>query len=195
MKKKEKLFIVILFSLSLSAILTNVLGQTSYTCEAKVGDEYIYKITKLDARLATLVDIELGDKIKYNITDITEETNYFIIETDIWEYISNNDTWEKISNNESFGATADDQYIESVYKDPSDNDTSINLYVLSPVSVYLAEYAEANPNYSSSGNVLTHSIISIYTIVRTFDSNGILTKMQYSNSTNVLLVLSRLGSL
>ncbi len=197
MKKKEKLCgIVFLFSLSLSAILTNVLGQTTYTCEVKVGDEYIYRITKLDAFWAIGVGVQLGEKMKFNIADITEETDYFIIEADRWNFIS---------KNESFGATIDYSDYRRVYKDPSDNHAYVNFFVFSPVSKYLAEFAEANPDYSSSGNVLTreyygsifdpnmvaskmenaNSTTVHYIWITTFDSNGVASKMEYANSTTV----------
>lgn len=182
MKKKGKLFIVILFSLSLSAILTNTLGQTTYTCKVKIGDEFIDTITTLDAYTAILLNLSLGDKTKINITDITEETDYFTIEYD---------GWREISESESFGATADWQTNDDVYKNASDNNAQ--MFVLSPVSTYLAEYAAANLNASSSGNILTE-IFPSYIQTLTYDSNGIVSKWQISNSTTVLYIRSRSGS-
>lgn len=189
MKKKEKFLFVILLSLSLSAISTNAFGQTTYTCKAKEGDEFIFSFTELDAYYAFLRGYRLGDKSKIKIIGVTEDTNDFIIETDIWD---------PISKNESFRATADYQATDYVYKDSSRINPDILFYVLSPVSNYLAEYAEANPDYSSSGNVLTRTGFRLefgeYIYSTTFDSNGIASKFHYSNSTTVLYVLIRSGS-
>lgn len=193
MKKKEKLFIMILFSLSLSALLTNVFGQTTYTCEAKIGDEYIYKITKLNADWVNWTGLNLGDKEKIKITDITEDTYVYTIEYDKWDFIS---------SNESFGATADHQEWDNVFKYEYyfylQRYPFLLYFVLSPVSTYLSEYAEVHANYSSSGNVLSINDYRVEDVIITYDSNGIASKIQYSyqysNSTTAFYVLSRAGS-
>ena len=152
MKKKEKLIIVILLSLSLSTISTNVLGQTTYTCKVQVGDEFIFTLTILTAAYGETRK-RVGDKDKILITDITEETDYFKIEYDIWL---------DISKGESFSSTADYHGWEGIYKDPTNPEAGQfgNSFVLTPVSDYLTAFAETDPYYSSSGNKLTHSIDS-----------------------------------
>ena len=182
MKKKEKLSILILFSLSLSAILTNVLGQTTYTCEVNVGDEFIFTVTTVNA-LFVMSGASVGDKRKINITDITVETDYFTIDYD---------DWDMISKGESFNATADHSIWDDIYKDPSDPFMYIDLFVLTPVSDYLAAFAGANSNTSSSGNKVIETIGSIQSI-STFDSNGVLSKFEGKVSGTVMYVLSRGG--
>jgi len=184
MKKKEKLIIVILFSLSLSAILTNVLGQTTYTCKVKVGDDFIFTVTTLDEVFGEGLGLSVGDKMKINITDITEETDNFKVEYD---------TWDMISKGESFGSTADESDWEYVYKDPTDIYAYIYYFVLTPVSDYLAAFAETSESeYSSSGNKLIESYDSYQTIY-TYDSNGVMSKMEYKMGGTVMAVLSRGG--
>jgi len=184
MKKKEKLIIVILFSLSLSAILTNVLGQTTYTCKVKVGDEFIFTITTLDAVYGAMGGRSVGDKMKIYITDITEETDYFGLEFD---------TWDWISKGESFGAIADYSDSDEVYKDPTDM-SYIHYFVLTPVSDYLAAFAAetSESDYSSSGNKLIESHDS-YQNIFTYDSNGVVSKMEYKMGGTDLAVVSRGG--
>lgn len=190
MEKKEKLIIVILFSLSLSAILTNVLGQTIYTFEVKEGDEFIFTVT-----LATMSPpgVSLGDRYKINITDITGESDYFEVVFDIWDWIS---------QGEPFNSTADDWGWEDVYRNPSDYRANLGTFyfVLSPVSDYLDAFAEANYGYSSSGIKLYESFeLFLYTYI--YDLNGVLFKYEAATGITeaepggtVMYVLSRTGS-
>jgi len=183
MKKKEKLIIVILLSLSLSAISTNVLGQTTYTCKVEVGDEFIYTVTYLNTVMSVGSGMSVGDKMKINITDITEETNYFEVEYNMWDMIS---------KGESFNSTPDYSDYERVYKDPSHVYAFIYYFVLTPVSEYLAAFAEDNYDYSSSGNKLIESYDSNqYT--STYDSNGVLSKNEVKMNSTVMGILSRGG--
>ena len=185
MKNKGKLFsIVVLLSLSLSAILTNVLGQTTYTCEVKVGDEYLFTTTTLSAEFAELYGMSVGDKQKINITDITENLGRFRVE---YGY------WDRISKGESFGATPDGWEWEDVSKDPSNSLEYIYFFVLTPVSDYLAAFAETNSDYSSSGNKLidTYNDRQYITL---YDSNGVLSKREVKINGIVMAVLSRGGN-
>ncbi|TKJ19569.1 MAG: hypothetical protein CEE43_14765 [Promethearchaeota archaeon Loki_b32] len=191
MKNKGKLFsIVVLLSLSLLAISTNVFGQITYTCEVKEEDEFIFTVTTLHAEeYGFLEQLSVGDKMKIKITDITEETDYFDVEYD---------EWAMISKGESFSSTADSNSWEDVYKDPSDPEALLELsyFVLTPVSDYLAAFAEANSEegYSSSGNKLTKSSYdSTSQIITTFDSNGVVSKDELKLGGTVVLVLSRGG--
>jgi len=177
---------VFFLSLSLSTISKNVLGQTTYTCKVKVGDEFIFTLTILTAAFGETTK-RVGDKFKILITDITEETDYFKIEYDIW-----ND----ISKGESFSSTADYHGWEDIYKDPTNPEAgwSGNSFVLTPVSDYLTAFAETDPYYSSSGNKLTHSIDSREWI-HTFDSNGVVSKIVFKKNGAVASVWMRVGGL
>lgn len=189
MKNKGKLFsIVILLSLSLLAISTSVFGQTTYTCEVKEEDEFIFKVTTLHPEFGDMGQLSVGDKMKIKITDITEETDYFDVEYD---------EWDMISKGESFNSTADWEEWEVVYKDPSDPQAfwELSYFVLTPVSDYLAAFAEANSEegYSSSGNKLTESYDSTTQFITTFDSNGVWSKRVLKAGGIVVVVLSRGG--
>ena len=185
MKIKEKLIIVILLSLSRSAILTNVLGQTTYTCKVKVGDEFIFTLTTLTAAYGETRK-RVGDKFKILITDITEETDYFEIEYDIWF---------DISKGESFSSTADYHDWEDIYKDPTnlEADWLGNRFILTPVSDYLTAFAETASYYSSSGNKLTLSNFDSREWISTFDSKGVVSKIVFKKNGTVASVLSRGG--
>ncbi len=183
MEKKEKLIIVILFSLSLSAILTNVLGQTTYTCEVNVGDEFIYTVTTVNTYWSGGV-YELGDKMKIKITNITEETDYFFI---------NYEDWDMISKSESFGAIADNSDYERVYKNPSYVFAYIYYFVLTPVRDYLVAFAETSSDHLSSGNNLTEFWGFYDEQISIFDSNGVMSKREVKSHGIVVLVLSRGG--
>ncbi len=200
MERKEKLFFVILLSLSLSAILTNVFGQTTYTCKVKDGDEYIFTCTKLEERFlgisgSGLWDVNaVGDKIKVKITDIRETERVFYIDYD---------RWEPISEGELFGAVSELTGTHDLYNDPSNSHLLIKFIALTPVSNYLAEYAETNTGLygiygvlSSSENVLTERRLiygEYWEVVIEFDSNGIASKIQFSIDATVLYVLTRTG--
>ena len=176
MKKKEKLSIVIIFSLSLSVILPNVLGQITYTCKVKVGDEFIYTVYE--------GGINVGNKSKIKITDVEEGTNYFYIEYDYWD---------PISKGESFNSIADGWWYEDFHKDPSNGYMYIYYFVLTPVNDYLTAYANAAPCCSSSGNKLTETVGQVQ-YISTFDSNGVLTKKELKVDDTAIIVLSRGGS-
>ncbi len=189
MKNKGKLFsIVVLLSLSLLAISTSVFGQTTYTCEVKEEDEFIFKVTTLHPEFGDMGELSVGDKMKIKITDITEETDYFDVEYD---------EWDMISKGETFNSTADWEEWEVVYKDPSDPQAfwELSYFVLTPVSDYLAAFAEANSEegYSSSGNKLTESYDSTTQFITTFDSNGVWSKRVLKAGGIVVVVLSRGG--
>ena len=189
MEKKEKLIIMILFGLSLSAILPNVLGQTIYTCEVKEGDEFIYTVT---LNTFSLMGSSLGDKHKINITDITEESDYFEVKYNSWDWIS---------EGESFNSTADDSYWTNLYRDPSNVHMGDPFYfVLTPVSDYLDAFAEANYGYSSSGIKLYESF-ELFLYTYTYDVNGVLLKYEAATGITeaepggtVVYVLFRTGS-
>ena len=182
MEKKEKLIIVILFSLSLSAILTNVLGQTIYTCKVKEGDEFVYTVT---LNIMSLMGSSLGDKHKINITDITGESDYFEVKYDSWDWIS---------EGESFNSTADDSYWTNLYRDPSNVHMGDPFYfVLIPVSDYLDAFAEANYGFSSSGMKL-FEIFQSFHYTSTYDANGVLFKWEAETGNTTVHVLSRTAS-
>ena len=129
----------------------------------------------------------VGDEIKVKITDIREITSAFYIDYEGW---MDSYPYEWIGT-------------QDLYKDPSDYHLIIRFLALTPVSNYLAEYAETNTGVyspgvlSSSENVLTERAGPMgpyneyWQRLIEFDSNGIASKMQFSIDATVLYVLTR----
>ncbi len=173
MRNKNLFIVAVIISFSLSTTIISTLG-TTYTCGVKAGDEYIYEITHLDPIYGGS-SAEIGDKMKIKVVNVTEKADYFIIDSDSWNFIS---------SNESFGATADQHGTHIFHKNPNDQE-SIGFFVLCPVNTYLAEFAADPPpsawNRTSSGNTLTY-VTSTSILVDTYNSNGVLSKHNLSST-------------
>ena len=171
MKNKGKLYgIAFLLCLSLSVILSNVAGQTTYTCELKEGDVFIYTITVADQYYSFARGFNIGDKRKIEIGEIDESEERFYVDIYDWSWISKGESFSDICG----GSCSLDN--DQLIKHPTSSMLNPFWYSLFPVSDYLAEFAETSSDYSSSGNQLIYS-----NHFSTFDSNGVLYKNEYKD--------------
>lgn len=177
MKKKYTLSFLIIISLSFSGMMICVLGQTTYTCKVSVGDQAIGELLEVDEyHSRTMLEGELGAKRKYQVSNVTEKADCFLVEVKVWD---------TIAANEAFNPNSDFTDVFNVTKDPAKLPSS-SVVLLSPVNSYLSEYVLASPwNVTSSGNTLV-SYYWPYTYYYTFDSNGMQSEMKVTNNTAVL---------
>jgi hypothetical protein len=165
MRKKSILGILFIFSLSFSAMITSVLGQMSYTCEVKVGDQFIVEVVELNPGYGNNNGMNLGDTTKYKITNVTEGTDSFFIEFETTSNIS-------IPKHPTTAVTMQNPLL--------------NFVVLCPVDSYLQQWASTRPDLTRIADRTLHYDGGR---VWTFSSNGVISEFKYSNSTDLLYVL------
>ncbi len=179
MKRKYIFFFVFLFSLSLITTISNTFAQTSYEYKIQEGDEFIYVVTEADQDNYFGSGFTVGDKEKIEVVEIEEYPDYFRLDYYRWSWIG---------KGESFDSDPDDSDYTRLYKDPSETSISPFYFVLTPVDEFLAEFAEANYDYTSDGNKLTD--ISFH-LTETFDSNGVLSKTEKKTGDIIVYAKSR----
>ena len=206
MRKKYKLSFLIIISLSFSGMMISVLGQTTYTCKAKAGDQVILELLEADEyylyHLYQIEECELGAKRKFQVSNVTEVADSFLVDVKVWNVIAANETF---NNNPDITHTC------NLTKDPAKLPffSPAAIYptpvVLYPVNSYLSEYVLGSPktyfNITSDGNTLESrywpGTIRFYwwpyTFYTTFDSKGFISEMKTTNSTVLLERWGRKG--
>ena len=185
MRKKSILGILFIFSISFSTVIISVRGET-YTNAFEAGDQVILETVELGSFYANLHNVNLGDKFKFIVTNVTEGADSFSIEIDEWGIISGNET---------FGTIPDYQWTLVLPKDPTTFFFITYYVVLSPVSTYLHEYALGDSDVTSNGNTIQiYDSGSVDTVEMTFDSNGIISELKQSNSTDLFYLMKRKSS-
>jgi len=165
------------------------LADTTYSLGVSVGDKYTYTLSELNDPdyLDDFSDFTaVGDKVINEITEITDETNYWSIEIE-----STVVKTEKVETETT-----------PVFKEPSDG-TFIFLICPVPVSTYIEELAAAMNAYyepyaeyieeyliEASGTTFSFTMEGEGMII-TFDANtGWATKMQVIENDEVVYVIT-----
>lgn len=193
MRKKYTLSFLIIISLSFLGMMISVLGQTTYTCEMNAEDQVILELLKVDEYYSrTMSKGELGAKKKFQVSNVSSEEDYYLVQVNFWD---------PISANETFNITADFTTTFNVTKDPAIGRVLYSIppvtkcgyiirgsspVVLHPVNSYLSEYVLGSTwNATSNGNTLV-MYVRPYTYYFVYDSNGFFSELKITNNTALM---------
>ncbi len=179
MRKKNILSLFIIISLSFSGMMISVLGQSTYICKVKAGDQVILELLEVDEYYLIMTEEELGSKRKYQVSNISEEADSFLVEVKIWAVIAADET---------FNNNPDSTDIYNLTKDPAKLPDSTPV-LLCPANSYLSEYVSGATdiylNITSDGNTIK-AYYWPFTRYFTYDSNGFISELKLTNNTALL---------